>query len=255
MNKLNQILLSLFFLALLWLCLQLALLVQESRSVVSGAKVRINSVLDNANAATERTRSTLADVAAIAQLQRKELQDADAIASRQALLRAGTDISQGVKRFNSIVRMVEQESVPKVNRLLDASTDTLLAATATLHTTDRAITDLSERAGVLLDDSNEAVKEFKLLLADENVKRALQGLADTSEASARVATQMEITVHQVNQHLPALLAALKAVSENTAEGSKQLAVLLGSFNEKPTRLQRIYRALITLGVVAARVAR
>jgi hypothetical protein len=253
MNRLNQLLLSLLFLALL--CLQAALLLQESRSVVTGAKVRINSVLDNANAATERTSSILNDVAAIASVQRKELADVEAIASRKALLRAGTDISQGVKRFNSIVSLVEQESVPKINRLLDASNDTLLAATATLGTTDRAIAALSHRAGVLLDDSNEAVKEFKLLLADENVKRALQAMAETSQASARVAAQMEITTHQVNQYLPSLLAALQATAENSVEGSKQLAVLLGSFNEKPTRLQKIYRALITLGVVAARVAR
>ncbi len=130
---------------------------------------------------------------------------------------------------------------------------TILAAT--LGTTDRAIAALSHRAGVLLDDSNEAVREFKLLLADENVKRALQAMADTGQASARVAAQMEITTHQVNEYLPSLLAALQATAENSAEGSKQLAVLLGSFNEKPTRLQKIYRALITLGVVAARVAR
>jgi hypothetical protein len=167
----------------------------------------------------------------------------------------GDDLNRGVKKFNRILDLVADDSVPKVNRLLDAGDGTLQAATGVLSTTDVAVTQLSDKAGILLDDSNETVKEFKLLLADENVKRTLQGMADTSEQAAIIASNLKLTTYQVNEYLPALLTALKDVSENTADGTKQLATLLGTFNEKPTKLQRIYRALITFGVIAVQAAR
>lgn len=229
---------------LIYLSIQIIVLVQDARTQLNAIAPKIETTAQNLSNASNALAKSSTAVEKVSEAQAKLLTNEKTATKIGVLVRKADNVARIIDRVESIVNQVDDETLPKANKAIDYSAEAVQTTITLLQTTDRSVNDLSKLAG-------QDLEALRQLLEDENLKRLLGNLADTSASVKRTAEHVEVTADEVKQAIPELIAELKAISRHVDSGTGEVATFLAGLNKPLSRKQKLYRALIQAAIIAA----
>ena len=220
-----------------WLCFEGVRLLQTSRQLITNNQEQLTSTVKNINSASKALEQSSLAVKEVSEAQQKLLTDKKTQDGIALLLRQGNDLAHTVTKVNVILDKVNRETIPKVNTTLD-STNTII------NTSNDVVIKLANRTELILKDTDLAVRDLRQLLTDPNVKRAIEGLADTSEAASRSAFHIQVTAQEIQAAIPELIKSFQSVANNADLSSQEVTTFLTGLNKPLTRKQKVFRFVL-----------
>lgn len=146
-------------------------------------------------------------------------------------------LEKSISLFNSNLQRIQSDTLPAVNNT--ARSFEGLGNASTL-----AVQRFSIQSEVLMDNSNELVREVKALLKDPRISEILTNAVDTTENIDSLTEQMTVTNEEINKALPELLKQLQAISSNTAGATKETHEFIKALNKPRTKKERVLRFIL-----------
>ena len=230
LEKLQKIFILIFIGTLIWGGTELSLLLRLYRQ-------QSTSVLQDIQSASKSISISAQSFQQVSESQRKLLESDSTQRSIGLLLRTGDDLNRTVKKlnvaidgFNESLRLVNSETLPKINTTID-NTNTL-------------IFQCSDGIRIIINSSDSTIQELKFLLQSEQVKAALQGMADTSINTALLTKELEITSVEFRELIKEFLTALKIVADNSGQATAEVTMLLQRINKPLTKKEKALNILV-----------
>lgn len=158
-----------------------------------------------------------------------------------------------IGKMDKSVELLNTSTIPKLNKVLDNTNTITISINNLIIKSNGNLDQLSYTTTALLNKYSDVGDSFVELVKNEKIQEILIGFVNLEKQVNTNFKELELTNKEINQNLPVLLKELIAIENNVNSGTKSLSDIIGKLNEKPTKLQRVYRALITLGLISAKV--
>jgi uncharacterized protein YukE len=214
----------------------------EDFAVINSKK--ITQTISNVETSSKALEQSAKAVQQVSEAQNKILTDSKTQENIAVLLRQADDLARLVKNANIALNQVNREVLPSANRALDASTNTINQAGATLRQTETTIRVLTAKGEIILDSSNASIRALEAILAQPNLKVIIDNLAATSGESIETVKQLNISAEEINKALPELVAKVKAIGDNTDLSGKEITTFLNSLNKPLSKKQKAFRFIL-----------
>ncbi len=239
MEKLKLVLgflLGILLIILCWVTVEAVFLVRDTRQLIKSNQSQIASTLNNINSASAAISKSAIAVQQSSEAQRDLLTNKKTLEGIGLLLRQGNDLARTVDKVNI--------GLDKVNNLvIPQAVYTFASAQQTFEETREKIDLLGNKAATVLDTTDENLQRLHELLADPNVKKALQGIAETSNNASLAAFHVQVTAQEVQSAIPELIKSFQAVANNADQSSEEVKIFLTGLNKPLTKKQKIFRFL------------
>ena len=229
--------LGMFLVFASWTAIESALLLHEARRSVIGVTKKVNPVLQDLQTASREVANSAKDLADTSKAQKELLTNEKTQRAIGLFLRSGDDLNRTVKKVNIALDQINYDTIPKFNNTLD-STDNII------NTSNKIIIKLADKTELILDDTDQAVRELNSLLADPNIRRAIEGVALAASATGHTAIAVEVTAEEVKAAIPELVNNIKSVGNNADLSSKEVLQFLTGLNKPLTRKQKLFKFIL-----------
>lgn len=210
---------------------------------VNASQPALTATLANVESSSRAVAASAAALQASAEQQHEILSRREVQRSIMLAAQSGDDLARGVKKFNHLLDLVNGETMPRVNETIDSSRETI-------DSTNVAVSTLSARGAAVADNLDGAVAELRARLADPAIARLLAGLAETSEQSAAMLRELQVTDAEVRAAIPELLANFNRLTSESGRLSKESADFIAGLNKPTTKKQKLFRILLQVGAAA-----
>lgn len=236
--------LGLLLIALSWCAFKGALFLESARETAESATLLINEAKPKVNNTLDSIESSSKAVERVSNAQADMLLDKKTATKIGVLVRKADNLARAIDHIESITAKVDKDTLPATNKAINSTTLVLYSANNLLNTTNKQIDGLGDKA-------QEDLEALRQVLADENLKRLLGNLADTSASVKQTAEHIEATSQELRQALPELIAELKSISKHTDDSTGEIATFLATLNKPQTKKQKLFRYLIQAAITAA----
>lgn len=190
----------------------------------------ILSTLNAVESAANHSKLAAIDLQRTTTLEANLIGDKGAVRSFGLLFRSGDNLYRSsikledlLDRLVSITDKVDNETLPRINVVLDS--------------VDNTIKIFSEDTHNSLITLSLTLSQARVLLSDPNFPIALSRVAKILESA-------NITVEEANKELPELIKLLEDIEKNVGRGSNEVANLVAQFNQPVTKKQKVFRTLL-----------
>lgn len=216
--------------------ISLTLLVEDTRDLLALNKQQITSTLKNINDASAEVKTSAIAVRESSQAQRDLFTNKKTLEGIGLLLRQGNDLARTVDKVNIGLDKINNVAIPQ-------AVYTFSSAQQMFEQGREKIDLLGNRAATVLTTTDENLQELHALLADPNVKKALAGIAETTDQASLAAFHVQVTAKEIQSAVPELIEAFQAVANNADQSSEEVKIFLTGLNKPLTKKQKIFRFL------------
>lgn len=228
--------LGVFLIVASCVAISLALLVQDARDLININKQQITSTLKNINDASAEVKTSAIAVRESSQAQRDLFTNKKTLDGIALLLRQGNDLARTVDKVNIGLDKINNLAIPQ-------AVYTMSSAQQMFEEGREKIDSLGNKAATVLDTTDENLQQLHELLADPNVKKALQGIAETTNNTSLAAFHVQVTAQEIQSAIPELIKSFQAVANNADQSSEEVKIFLTGLNKPLTKKQKVFRFL------------
>lgn len=142
------------------------------------------------------------------------------------------DLRSTLKETSGLINEVKEITVPNINTLVKEATSTL----ATIKNGSKET----------LEASTATIKQLENLLKNQNVMDALANIASTTGNIDKASALIALSVEDVQQGLPVLVAALQNIAQNAAATTNEIKLFAGQFNKPTPAYIKILRYIVAV---------
>lgn len=205
--------------------------------IAIAAEPKITATLDH-------VQSAASSLQASADQQREILSRPRVQRSIMLLAQSGDDINRGVKKLNSILDLVDQSSLPRIDALLDSTRETV-------DSTNVAVSTISAQSAAMVTGMDGMISDIRSRIQDPNITRLIIASTNLTEAGTETLTGLNASREEITEAHVELMGKLGSAVDQYGRLGSEGADFVHGLNKPVTRKQKIMRALITAAAIAA----
>lgn len=253
---LRNILLGFILVILGFFLIELSLLVLDIRDLVKSNSANItklvstvNSKIDSILTKTDSTMSSVDDAAKevkrVSKAQADIYTDEKTLKGIQTALRSADDFSRIADNLLDTSRLIKRDLIPNTNTLILTANGTLEQSTKTIRIAGESIAGVGKDGSLLINESSETIKQLRTLLEDPNIKEAIAQAVEIEKQSVMLIANGNSMLKDIDENtLPALVANLKAVGNNTEKSTDEVLTFLKGINKPQSKKERFFKFLL-----------
>lgn len=238
------------------LLVQLNIMVEGLNKKLDKTLTNVNSLSSTLNDKVEKiltkTESTMTsidsaanEVKKVSEAQAAIYTDPETIKGIKVFLRSSDDVSRMVDNLLDSSRIIKKDLLPNTNTILLTANGTLLETTSTIRIAGETIAGLDKKGTLVLNETSETIKELRTLLKDPKIKEAIEQAVEIEKQSVVLIGNANSILKDIDEDaLPALIANLKAVGNNTEQSTSEILTFLKGLNRPQTKKEKFFKFIL-----------
>lgn len=249
LQKIKAVLSAVLLAALVWPCVEAALLLRTVRHQAVAVSNDARRTLDEVRPKIVSTADSVAKTAD--GLNRRFEADSRYYG---LLARQADDLARITDNVLISTRILNREVLPEaVGILRDVRGTTLPEVNLVVADIRRATVKNLDELQTIFPELRATVADIRRLVADPSVRRLLESAAETTENAAGITASLDVSAADVRKALPEILDALQVVAANTTamtanvdKGTAEMAAFLARINKPLSRKEKFLAVLLRI---------